>query len=448
MTTSPDGDSILVKTCCVFCLVFLSPCGVAGLRLPPQLSKSIWSNSFDTQNPAGCFPASLGKIEWETGQFPIEGLREILNKGNRLKDGLPHGCALQNNDNWCPQPRTDALLNPDDMLWYNKIQDYMKQALKNADTSLPTVASVWDRPIRVNAQSAQVENFICGFERLDMLNRTVIFATSEEVYDSLRKHFPHVTILFHRAMVLLKNRMSVRTNLDYSNRLWKLIAAQLLLDQNHDVLVSDTDIAWLQDSSNVLHKSDLEFAAMHDNCQHDLNSGFLYYRNTPKTRNLLHMTLSTWRANNICADNDQYLLNCGWMRAAVDGLKYGILPENGWTVKLLQKNACYEAPPSLQKTAPAWIGDGRPYAYHTYGMSTPYTGELDMLAAFGFYNVQSSTGKCKKGATNVDEVLQKVNLSCVAGQGGIQHALCSGSCQTQAKRTDDILADMNKRITA
>jgi len=217
-----------------------------------------------------------------------------------------------------------------------------------------------------------------------------------------------------------------------------------LLDQNRDVLVSDSDIAWLQDSSIVLHKSDLEFAAMSDSCQHDLNSGFVYYRNTPKTRDLLHMTLSTWRKSGICADNDQYLLNCGWMRAAVKGLKYGILPENGWSVKLVRKNRCLTEPPALKETAPAYIGDGRPYAYHTYGMSTSYEKELDMLAAFGFYNVERSTGKCKKVATNVDEALQKINLSCVAGRDGIQHAMCSDSCKTRTKRANDILTDMKK----
>lgn len=333
-----------MQTFCVLSLVFLSPCGVAGLRvpvfdkpLPPLLSKNTWGSRFDTQNPAGCFPASLGKIDWETGSYPVDGLREILDKGNKLKDHLPHGCDLKNNDNWCPQPQTDALLNTSDMQWYSELKEYMNQALKNADTSLPTVAAVWDNPIGVNAKSAQAENFICAFERLDMLNRTVIFATSEKAYDSLRKLFPHVTILFHPHMILFQHRMSVRTNLGYENRMWKLIAAQLLLDQNRDVLVSDVDIFWLRDSSNVLHKLDLDFAAMHDNCEHDINSGFVYYRNTPKTRDLLHMTLSTWRANGICADNDQYLLNCGWMRAAVSGLKYGILPSNGWTTSLIKK---------------------------------------------------------------------------------------------------------------
>lgn len=100
----------------------------------------------------------------------------------------------------------------------------------------------------------------------------------------------------------------------------------------------------------------------------------------------------------------------------------------------------------MQKVAPAsWIGDGRPYAYHTYGMSTDYTKELDMLAAFDMYNVDSH-GHCKKGAVVVDEVLQKVNLSCVAEKGGIKHAYCSGSCETQPERANDILADMKKRI--
>eukprot|EP00959_Pyramimonas_sp_CCMP1952_P420213 8801450-Pyramimonas_sp.AAC.1 len=71
--------------------------------------------------------------------------------------------------------------------------------------------------------------------------------------------------------------MAGRTNVVYFNRVMKLAVAQMVLDTGRDVLVTDTDIAWVRDSSELFHNSGLDFIAMPDACGHDINSGFVYY---------------------------------------------------------------------------------------------------------------------------------------------------------------------------
>merc|ERR1712232_664101 len=70
----------------------------------------------------------------------------------------------------------------------------------------------------------------------------------------------------------------------------------------------------------------VEFLAMGDNCVSDLNSGFLYYRPTNKTIEMLDISLATIADHSFSHDNDQYLLNCGFNHVALEGLKYRILP--------------------------------------------------------------------------------------------------------------------------
>jgi len=410
-----------------------------------------------TQSSGGCFSEETKTKMTKDGVVPAEDLNRILNREVELVWGGGQACKDANkNITWCKEPRSDPLLGTQDQEWYAELVDYLKKELAQTDKSLPIVAAAYDDPIQANARSAQIMNFVCGFTRLGMSKRFVLFAGNQGAYDSFVHHFPNITVVFHPHMTRFAQAMADRTNVKYFNRVMKLAVAQVLLDAGRDVLISDTDISWIRDSSELFHTSGLDFAAMPD-CP-AINSGFVYYRNVPKTRDLLHMTLSTWRESWFCGDNDQYVLNCGWIRAAVKGLNYRILPDNSWqrACSGTMNCRCSTGLKELENTfgrQKAGIGDGYLYAYHTFGMSGSYMNELDMLAALDMVDVDFKTGQCKEGpkrlasATNAADTLAR---SCSTREDGIIHAFCSdnpvgASCKRGPVRAETIIADLESR---
>jgi len=397
---------------------------------------------------AGCF--KLGSHE-KDGISPVEDLKRILTEGFKLLDNATGAPCKYDNKNitWCKQPRTDPLLGEQDREWYAELTGYLDNALARTDKSLPIVAAVWDSPIEADARSAQIMNVICGFGRLGMSKRFVLFAFDQHAYDDLVRNFPDTIVVFHPHMRKFAQAMSERTNVGYLNRVFKLAVAQMVLDAGRDVLITDTDVAWIRDSSEVLHNSGLEFAAMPDACAHDINSGFVYYRNTPQTRDLLYMSLSTWRESWFCGDNDQYVLNCGWKRAAIKGLNYRVLPRNSWVVRCSGTISC-KCTDSLHEPGDTYgrqmfgIGDGYPYAYHTYGMSANYVNELDMLAALGMVYVDLKTGQCKTGHNEI--AADTLAKQCSTREDGIIHAACGDSCKKEPVRAEALVADLGSLL--
>jgi hypothetical protein len=402
-------------------------------------------------NPAGCFADGLGSHR-NDGVSPVEDLKRMLQEGLKLKRSSGAPCKDDNkNITWCKEPRTDPLLQKRDQKWYAELIDYLKKELAQTDKSLPIVAAVWDQPISADARSAQIMNFICGFERLDMSRRFVLFAGDQNTYNSLVRNIPNAIIVFHPHVRKFAQAMADRTNVRFFSRVLKLAVAQVVLDTGRDVLITDTDIAWIRDSSELLQKSGLDFAAMPDACAHDINSGFVYYRNVPQTRDLLHMSLSTWRDAWLCGDNDQYVLNCGWMRAAIKGLNYRVLPPNSWTLRCTNNIpcGCTESSHVLGDTYGRQmfgIGDGYPYIYHTYGMTSNYKNELDMLDALDLVDVDFKTGQCKKGPKMLSA--DTLARQCSTREDGFIHAICGDSCKKEPVRAEAIVRDLGVRLAA
>merc|ERR1719327_1306280 len=134
----------------------------------------------------------------------------------------------------------------------------------------------------------------------------------------------------------------------------------------------------------------------------------MYYRSTPAVRRMLSIAMTTIRPDGMCADNDQYLLNCGFAHAAVEGLKYRMLPPDEFSAgaspgtggrRVCTDNAATTKDrKTLEESAKRrYIGDGKPYTWHTYGFSGSYIPELDMFAAWDLLDVDASTGKCLEG---------------------------------------------------
>jgi hypothetical protein len=384
------------------------------------------------------------------GVCPVKDLKILLKDGfKRFWGGRPDCIDLNRNASWCAEPRTDPLLGEQDQEWYAELIDYLKKELAQTDKSLPIVAAAYDYALYADARSAQIMNFVCGFERLGMSKRFVLFANNPAAYSNLVHNFPNTIVLYHPHMTKFAQAMAARTNLKYFSRLTKLVVAQMVLDAGRDVLITDTDIAWVRDSSEVFYTSGLDFAAMPD-CP-AINSGFVYYRNSPQARDLLHMTLSTWRESWLCADNDQYLLTCGWIRAAIKGLRYKVLPRNSWLIKCQYPMDCscteslkdlgkYEEGVGRQMSG---IGDGSLFAFHTLGMTGPYTYELDMLAALNMVDVDFKTGQCKSGSKTIGA--DTWTKSCTTHKDGINHAFCDASCRKEPVGLESIYADLRSR---
>jgi len=404
------------------------------------------------QNPAGCFVDDLGSFARD-GVANVEDLKRILKEGVGLLKGGSSCRDNNKNVTWCAEPSADQLLGEQDREWYAELVNYLKNEFAQTDQSLPIVAAVWDKPLGADAKSAQIMNMVCGFERLGMSKRFVLFATTGKAHDSFASHFLNTINVFHPHVITFADAMRRRTNVQYYSRIMKLVVAQLVLDTGRDVIITDTDISWIRDSSEVLHKSGLDFAAMADVCAHDINSGFVYYRNVPKTRDLLHMSLSTWRESWICADNDQYVLNCGHKRAAIKGLNYKVLPSNSWSLKCsghFSSCICRESSQLTRDTS--WqqmfgIGDGYPYIVHTFGMSTDYESELDFFAALDMVDMDFRSGQCYKGPKEMvtSDTLRK---SCSTSEDGILHAMCYGSCKKEPVRAKTIIADLRATLSA
>merc|ERR1719240_1565313 len=164
---------------------------------------------------------------------------------------------------------------------------------------------------------------------------------------------------------------------------------KVLLDLGYDVLVSDIDTYWFRDPSpmlqNMMTKDNLDFVAMRDWCYEDINTGFLYYRNTAQTKAMLVNSLSTVRMKGMerCYDNDQYLLNCAFLRAALNNsLQYRVLPKRDFQFGLSQlvNLKCKQDITKFDKT-PKYMGDGLPWVWHYAGFSANFKSQFDTISA-------------------------------------------------------------------
>eukprot|EP00928_Gymnodinium_smaydae_P082458 TRINITY_DN6579_c0_g4_i1.p1 TRINITY_DN6579_c0_g4~~TRINITY_DN6579_c0_g4_i1.p1 ORF type:complete len:540 (-),score=111.63 TRINITY_DN6579_c0_g4_i1:63-1682(-) len=191
-------------------------------------------------------------------------------------------------------------------------------------TPLVLLAVEWDG---TNAKRETFGNFFCNLKKFGLEEKSVVFALDQQSANMVVEEMPLSVVFYNGVFVksmkeqpMSRSIIGDRPNL--VNRVAKIWGAAMLLELGHDVLVTDVDSYWFSNPIPYLQKEEHELTVMQDNCNMDLNSGFVYYRSTPVIRRLLKAALlskkPTFHDGRYYADtdNDQYILNCAIHGAA------------------------------------------------------------------------------------------------------------------------------------
>merc|ERR1712232_713851 len=130
------------------------------------------------------------------------------------------------------------------------------------------------------------------------MGQVVLFTMSNKSAVFLRRLHPWLRVLYHDGLTQMIKSSGQRLNIP-GNRVAKLVLSKMLVNMQREVILSDLDIHWIQDPIEYFQMlrtpagTLVEMAAMKDSCWLELNSGFIYYRPTDRTKHLLRMALST-----------------------------------------------------------------------------------------------------------------------------------------------------------
>jgi hypothetical protein len=206
-----------------------------------------------------------------------------------------------------------------------QLRSHMDKQLDGLELGKPIVMTVIE--VQHKAKAMQFRNFVCALDRLNITSRVVVFALDQAAADLVHELSPSIRVVNHPDFLSLA-KACMNTGILYPNRLAKLVGAALLLERGHEVLVSDTDTFWRLDPSEELQRLGSDMVAMRDGCMdYEVNTGFLYYKPSPKVRNMLRIAFSIRKLPTLITDNDQYLLNCAIAASgAHGGLRPHLLP--------------------------------------------------------------------------------------------------------------------------
>jgi hypothetical protein len=399
------------------------------------------------QNPAGCaanIPEKFGSADYPSmqtgGFFPVEDFKTLL----ATREGDFEGRKGQGGaGRWCPEPSDDLVPRDPKML------EYLKEALKGTDSSKPIIMAVTDVHPEKDYHRIGILNFICGLKRLGVGNQTLIFTLSQQSQQTIQKEHPELRVMWSPELAAHIKTSGLRTGMEalYTNRVAKLAIADLLVHLDREVIMSDLDAHWTQDPAPMLQAmtnsqgKPLDFAAMKDLCWLELNSGFLYYRPTNITKELLRLSLQTVRAPRLLSDNDQYLLNCGLARAAIKGLNYKILPTDSFPFCFHGDMMCHSSYAGFTQK----YDQNDPMVWHTAEFTTSYQHKIDSFVALNAIDFDAKTGQCLPGQRGSKEDVKAArlarHLNCDTGPNGIIHADCRGSCTPAPERAQKLLQE-------
>jgi hypothetical protein len=255
------------------------------------------------------------------------------------------------------------------------------------------------------------KNFLCGLKRVGVANRTVVIAVDEAAEKLVAEVAPEVIVLGHPDIRRMIDETGRTLQLNYPNRLAKVVGAAALILMNHTVLVTDTDTHWFQDPSAELMATDAEIVAMQDLCPMEFNSGTILYRPTPNVTNMFRTLFASpaqhtsvyvadpsgsgeKRRFEFMHDNDQYLLNCAVAGHAMGGgLSLFFLRRSGFFFNgKIPRAAC-----ARQDKIMIW---------HTSGSCAREIEE------HGFLDLSLDTGKCLDKFMSKSEVAERIQDFC------------------------------------
>lgn len=409
------------------------------------------SQTTPSANPSGCSKPRTKELQQHYksmtqhgGVYPVDEFRHMLvNRRGVLAYDKNHSwdtaLSAELNLPFCPEPRKDGLPELQDA----SVEEYLRVSLRGVDDKKPVIIASVDYQGGNDYHLLQISNLLCGFSRLGLSNQLAIFALTNRTAVTLRKMHPGVRVLWHPSLDKLLTSVGEHTNIR-ANRLVKLVFAELILRMNREVLVSDLDTYWFEDPIAHLQAlrtpsgEPVDVAAMADSCWLELNSGFVYYRPTARTHALLRNALGSQRfvgdhprspgtIVRLVSDNDQYLLNCGLARAAIDGLKYVILPKTtfhyGYWIETCRNGAAAMESSSF---LPA------PFVWHTGGFQGSYEDNIDRFAVLGLIDVDAKSGQCfpsprgsKHDTARATDALARL---CDTSPGGHMSSACKWQC--------------------
>jgi hypothetical protein len=396
-----------------------------------------------SQSPGGCAtPKSRSALNNFNGVYPTEEFRDMLaNRKGMLwfpfNHSKEHTLSRELEVPYCPEPSSQAsFVESQEGIEVS----YVKEALEGSDSHKPIILAFAEIGLGVHDYKLlQVMNFICGFQRLGLESQVVVFTMKSDSARFLRRLYPWLRVLHHDGLKNMIERAGVHANVP-GNRIAKLVLANMLVNMEREVLLSDLDIHWIQDPTQYFQtlktsSGDLvDLAAMKD-CWLELNSGFVYYRPTDRTKQLLGTALRSTKLRMehphypgkdviLLADNDQYLLNCAFARSAIAGLNYVMLQKPLFVFGTIN--------PKCRSSNDRFTVVKSPMVWHTAGFSSKYELEMDRFAALGFIDVNASTGQCIGGrrgsAEHVENASSSLSRLCSTEADGIVTAACGGSC--------------------
>jgi hypothetical protein len=303
---------------------------------------------------------------------------------------------------------------------------YLDAQLKGMDKTKPVIVGViegFDPDTRTSMSELSL-NFICGLRRLGLDSRLVIYAVDNVTSVKLASLVGQGRVLHHPGIKAAVSLASNQTQVWLDNRIAKLVLPLMLLERGYSVILSDIDTYWVRDPTPYLLSLGVDFAAQSDVCCNTLNSGFVYYSASPKSRLVLNLALMTkkWQngTHHLNADNDQYLLNCAHGQAfAYEGLRSTLLPRPGFAFGAMDGFVNFHCDgkagvPTTDKSGELLL----PYLWHTAGTSGEEAEDTTrMLKTVGFWDLRrdlnvsaglsAGQGYCLDGARGTSEQSQE-----------------------------------------
>jgi hypothetical protein len=205
--------------------------------------------------------------------------------------------------------------------------EYIDSRLSSLEKNVPIVVSILQGLSQLSKGSLdQTFSFACGMRRLSMDKTFVIVAGDADTLEMFQKKkhlMGDAHVLYHESFLPFAAKTAQEAGIVGPSKIMKLLVPAMLVDRGFDVLLSDVDVHFVVNPLNYLRALDADIAVMRGGCYSQPNTGFLYFRSTSNTKDILRTSLAIRKHNPAGitqrTDNDQWLLTCAATQAAYEG---------------------------------------------------------------------------------------------------------------------------------